>query len=70
MPSTTPPSAKRGAISNNASVDNAQRFFSFDAGASVFRTNTSCRFGVSGSNDKTLPVPVVGRTVAQRACGC
>nr|QIY76185.1 right-handed parallel beta-helix repeat-containing protein [Streptomyces sp. RLB1-33] len=42
------------AISNNASVDNAQRNFSFDAGTSVFRTNTSCRFGVSGSNDKTV----------------
>lgn len=41
-------------ISNNASVDNAQRNFSFDAGTSVFRTNTSCRFSVSGSNDKTI----------------
>ena len=41
-------------ISNNASVDNAQRNFSFDAGTSVFRTNTSCRFSVSGSNDKTV----------------
>ncbi|WP_443744575.1 right-handed parallel beta-helix repeat-containing protein [Streptomyces panaciradicis] len=41
-------------ISNNASVDNAQRNFSFDAGTSVFRNNTSCRFAVSGSNDKTV----------------
>lgn len=42
------------AISNNASIDNAERNFSFDAGTSVFRNNTSCRFGVSGSNDKTI----------------
>ncbi|MFJ9864195.1 carbohydrate-binding protein [Streptomyces sp. NPDC101165] len=42
------------AISNNVSVDNAERNFSFDAGTSVFRTNTSCRFSVSGSNDKTV----------------
>ncbi|MGW2517961.1 right-handed parallel beta-helix repeat-containing protein [Streptomyces sp. NPDC001617] len=42
------------AISNNASIDNAERNFSFDAGTSVFRTNTSCRFAVSGSNDKTV----------------
>ncbi|OXY91730.1 carbohydrate-binding protein [Streptomyces diastatochromogenes] len=42
------------AISNNVSVDNAERNFSFDAGTSVFRTNTSCRFAVSGSNDKTV----------------
>ncbi|MCX4404841.1 right-handed parallel beta-helix repeat-containing protein [Streptomyces sp. NBC_01764] len=41
-------------VSNNASVDNAQRNFSFDAGTSVFRTNSSCRFTVSGSNDKTV----------------
>ncbi|MEV0091370.1 silent information regulator protein Sir2 [Streptomyces sp. NPDC050738] len=41
-------------ISNNASIDNAERNFSFDVGTSVFRTNTSCRFGVSGSNDKTI----------------
>ncbi|WP_369262794.1 carbohydrate-binding protein [Streptomyces sp. R35] len=41
-------------ISNNASIDNAERNFSFDAGTSVFRTNTSCRFSVSGSNDKTI----------------
>ncbi|MER5749253.1 carbohydrate-binding protein [Streptomyces sp. NPDC002088] len=41
-------------ISNNASIDNAERNFSWDAGTSVFRNNTSCRFGVSGSNDKTI----------------
>jgi hypothetical protein len=42
------------AISSNVGVDNAERNFSFDAGTSVFRTNTSCRFSVSGSNDKTV----------------
>jgi hypothetical protein len=41
-------------ISNNVSIDNAERNFSFDAGTSVFRTNTSCRFAVDGSNDKTI----------------
>ncbi|WP_245815850.1 RICIN domain-containing protein [Lentzea albidocapillata] len=40
-------------VSNNLSIDNAERNFSFDAGSSVFRTNTSCRSG-SGSNDKTV----------------
>jgi hypothetical protein len=40
------------AVSNNVSVDNTQRNFSFDVGTSVFRNNTSCRFAVSGSNDK------------------
>ncbi|MDQ0832291.1 hypothetical protein QF032_004135 [Streptomyces achromogenes] len=42
------------AVSNNLSVDNAQRNYSWDAGTSVFRGNTSCRFAVSGSNDKTV----------------
>ncbi|MFJ9542330.1 right-handed parallel beta-helix repeat-containing protein [Streptomyces sp. NPDC101225] len=42
------------AISNNAGIDNAERNFSFDKGTSVFRTNTSCRFAVDGSNDKTV----------------
>jgi len=42
------------AISNNVGIDNAERNFSFDTGTSVFRTNTSCRFAVSGSNDKTV----------------
>jgi hypothetical protein len=41
-------------ISNNVGIDNAERNFSFDTGTSVFRTNTSCRFAVSGSNDKTV----------------
>ncbi|QLQ36362.1 cellulose-binding domain-containing protein [Micromonospora robiginosa] len=40
-------------ISNNLSIDNTERNFSFDAGTSVFRGNTSCRSG-SGSNDKTV----------------
>ncbi|WBB76092.1 cellulose-binding domain-containing protein [Micromonospora sp. WMMD1128] len=40
-------------ISNNLSIDNGERNFSFDAGTSVFRSNTSCRSG-SGSNDKTV----------------
>jgi len=40
-------------ISNNLSIDNAERNFSFDAGTSVFRNNTSCRSS-SGSNDKTV----------------
>ncbi|MCZ7436957.1 cellulose binding domain-containing protein [Micromonospora sp. WMMC241] len=40
-------------ISNNLSIDNTERNFSFDAGTSVFRNNTSCRSG-SGSNDKTV----------------
>ncbi|WP_338698597.1 carbohydrate-binding protein [Streptomyces sp. Q6] len=42
------------ALSNNLSVDNAERNYSFDAGTSVFSGNTSCRFAVSGSNDKTI----------------
>jgi len=40
-------------ISNNVSIDNVERNFSFDAGTSVFRSNTSCRSS-SGSNDKTI----------------
>lgn len=39
-------------ISNNASIDNTERNFAFDAGTSVFRNDTSCRLAVSGSNDK------------------
>ncbi|WP_460067867.1 carbohydrate-binding protein [Streptomyces sp. YKOK-I1] len=42
------------AVSNNLSIDNAQRNYSWDAGTSVFRSNTSCRYNVSGSNDKTV----------------
>ncbi|TQS25280.1 cellulose-binding protein [Microbispora sp. KK1-11] len=40
-------------ISDNVGIDNAERNFSFDAGTSVFRNNTSCRSG-SGSNDKIV----------------
>ncbi|MEV4828546.1 cellulose-binding domain-containing protein [Micromonospora sp. NPDC049257] len=40
-------------ISNNLSIDNTERNFSFDGGSSVFRSNTSCRSG-SGSNDKIV----------------
>ncbi|MEV8566373.1 right-handed parallel beta-helix repeat-containing protein [Streptomyces sp. NPDC051322] len=40
-------------ISNNASISNGERNFSFDEGSSVFRNNTSCRSG-SGSNDKVV----------------
>ncbi|MEV4799647.1 RICIN domain-containing protein [Nonomuraea sp. NPDC049421] len=40
-------------ISDNVSIDNEERNFSFDAGTSVFRNNVSCRSG-SGSNDKTV----------------
>ncbi|MFG3037577.1 carbohydrate-binding protein [Streptomyces sp. NPDC048330] len=43
----------RMTVSDNIGVDNAQRNFSFDAGTSVFRGNTSCRSG-SGTNDRTL----------------
>ncbi|WP_432994025.1 family 16 glycoside hydrolase [Dactylosporangium sp. CA-233914] len=41
-------------ISNNLSIDNAERNFSFDQGSSTFRNNTSCRFASGGSNDKTI----------------
>ncbi|WP_433087852.1 family 16 glycoside hydrolase [Dactylosporangium sp. CA-052675] len=41
-------------ISNNLSIDNAERNYSFDAGTSTFRGNTSCRFAGGGSNDKTI----------------
>ncbi|MFE1546101.1 carbohydrate-binding protein [Streptomyces sp. NPDC058718] len=41
------------AVSNNLSVDNAQRNYSFDAGTSVFRNNTSCR-SAAGTNDRTI----------------
>ena len=38
-------------ISNNLSIDNAERNFNFDGGTSVFRNNTSCN---SGSNDRII----------------
>ncbi|MEU6880796.1 CBM35 domain-containing protein [Streptomyces sp. NPDC046712] len=41
-------------VSNNIGIDNAQRNFSFDAGTSVFRSNTSCRSAGSGTNDRTI----------------
>jgi hypothetical protein len=41
-------------IAHNASIDNAERNFSFDEGTSTFTGNTSCRFAVDGSNDKTV----------------
>ncbi|WP_426512491.1 family 16 glycoside hydrolase [Dactylosporangium sp. McL0621] len=41
-------------ISNNLSIDNAERNFSFDEGTSTFRNNTSCRYAGGGSNDKTI----------------
>lgn len=40
-------------VSDNVSIDNAERNFSFDKGTSVFRGNVSCR-GDDGSNDKTV----------------
>ena len=40
-------------VSNNLSIDNAERNFSFDAGTSVFRNNTSCRSS-SGTNDRIV----------------
>ncbi|MEU4244415.1 hypothetical protein [Actinoplanes sp. NPDC026619] len=41
-------------IASNLSIDNAERNFSFDEGTSTFTGNTSCRFKVDGSNDKTV----------------
>ncbi|MEU1485368.1 right-handed parallel beta-helix repeat-containing protein [Streptomyces sp. NPDC005752] len=41
------------AVSDNVSIDNAERNFSFDKGTSVFRDNVSCRSD-DGSNDKTV----------------
>ncbi len=41
-------------VSSDVSIDNAERNFSFDAGTSVFRSDTSCRFASGGSNDKTI----------------
>ncbi|NGY64670.1 right-handed parallel beta-helix repeat-containing protein [Lentzea sp. NEAU-D13] len=40
-------------VSSNLSIDNDERNFSFDAGSSVYRGNTSCRSS-KGSNDKTI----------------
>ncbi|CAG7614187.1 cellulose-binding domain-containing protein [Actinacidiphila bryophytorum] len=41
-------------ISNNVSINNANRNFSFDAGTSVFRNNTSCRFNSGSTTDKIV----------------
>jgi hypothetical protein len=41
------------AISNNLSIDNDQRNYTFDGGSSVFRDNTSCRSS-SGTNDRIV----------------
>lgn len=40
-------------VSDNVSIDNTERNYSFDAGTSVFRNNTSCRSG-SGTNDRIV----------------
>ncbi|WP_327589868.1 RICIN domain-containing protein [Nonomuraea sp. NBC_00507] len=40
-------------IANNVSIDNTERNFTFEAGTSVFRNNTSCRSS-SGTNDKIV----------------
>ncbi|WP_460530960.1 carbohydrate-binding protein [Flindersiella endophytica] len=40
-------------VSDNVSIDNAERNFSFDGGTSVFRNNTSCRSS-SGTNDRII----------------
>ncbi|MEV8314531.1 CBM35 domain-containing protein [Streptomyces sp. NPDC059900] len=40
-------------VSDNVSIDNEERNYSFDGGTSVFRNNTSCRGG-SGTNDKII----------------
>ncbi|KOU58863.1 silent information regulator protein Sir2 [Streptomyces sp. MMG1533] len=40
-------------VSDNISIDNAERNYNFDAGTSVFRNNTSCRSG-SGTNDRII----------------
>ncbi|WP_158844037.1 carbohydrate-binding protein [Saccharothrix deserti] len=41
------------AVSDNISIDNDERNFTFDGGTSVFRNNTSCRSG-SGTNDRIV----------------
>ncbi|GGZ96358.1 hypothetical protein [Streptomyces bluensis] len=40
-------------VSDNVSIDNAERNYNFDGGTSVFRNNTSCRSG-SGTNDRII----------------
>jgi hypothetical protein len=41
-------------VSNNVGIDSTERNFHWEAGNSVFRNNTSCRFNVSGTNDKVV----------------
>jgi hypothetical protein len=41
-------------VSNNVSIDSVERNFNFDAGTSVFRNNTSCRFNVDGDDDRII----------------
>jgi hypothetical protein len=42
-------------VSNDVSIDSAERNFTFDTGSTaIFRNNTSCRFNVSGSNDRIV----------------
>ncbi len=41
-------------VSNNVSIDSSERNFHWEAGNSVFRNNTSCRFAGGGSNDKVV----------------
>ena len=40
-------------VSDNISIDNTERNYTFEAGTSVFRTNVSCR-SASGTNDKVV----------------
>jgi hypothetical protein len=41
-------------VSDNVSIDNAERNFHWETGNSVFRGNTSCRFAGDGSSDKVV----------------
>ncbi|NJP46328.1 RICIN domain-containing protein [Actinacidiphila epipremni] len=41
-------------VTNNVSIDNSERNFHWETGASVFRNDTSCRFASGGSNDKVV----------------
>jgi 3-keto-disaccharide hydrolase len=39
-------------MTSNVSIDSTERNYAFDAGTAIFRSNTSCRFTVTGSDDK------------------
>ncbi|MBN6547772.1 right-handed parallel beta-helix repeat-containing protein, partial [Streptomyces bryophytorum] len=41
-------------VTDNVSIDNSERNFHWETGNSTFRNDTSCRFDVSGSNDKVV----------------